>query len=79
MKKLPAYHTFFGRTASPVIDLAERLIELAPVPMKRVYFVNSGSEANDTAIKMLWMLNKGAGRPEKRKRLRRPLIRPGVE
>jgi len=67
MKKLPAYHTFFGRIASPVIDLAERLIELAPVPMKRVYFVNSGSEANDTAIKMLWMLNKGAGRPEKRK------------
>ncbi len=67
MKKLPAYHTFFGRTAAPVIDLAERLIELAPVPMERVYFVNSGSEANDTAIKMLWMLNKGAGRPEKRK------------
>ena len=67
MKKLPAYHTFFGRTASPVIDLAERLIELAPVAMKRVYFVNSGSEANDTAIKMLWMLNKGAGKPEKRK------------
>ncbi|MBT5778445.1 MAG: aminotransferase class III-fold pyridoxal phosphate-dependent enzyme, partial [Rhodospirillaceae bacterium] len=67
MKKLPAYHTFFGRTASPVIDLAERLIELAPVAMKRVYFVNSGSEANDTAIKMLWMLNKGAGKPDKRK------------
>jgi len=67
MKKLPAYHTFFGRTAAPVIDLAERLIELAPTPMKRVYFVNSGSEANDTAIKMLWMLNKSAGKPEKRK------------
>ncbi len=67
MKKLPAYHTFFGRTASPVIDLAERLIELAPVAMKRVYFVNSGSEANDTAIKMLWMMNKGGGKPAKRK------------
>jgi len=43
------------------------LIELAPVAMKRVYFVNSGSEANDTAIKMLWMMNKGGGKPAKRK------------
>ncbi len=78
MKKLPAYHTFFGRTASPVIDLAERMIELAPVEMNRVYFVNSGSEANDTAIKMLWMLNQGAGRPEKRKIISRKMAYHGT-
>ncbi len=78
MKALPAYHTFFGRTASPVIDLAERMIELAPVEMKRVYFVNSGSEANDTAIKMLWMLNQGAGRPEKRKIISRKMAYHGT-
>jgi len=67
MQRMPAYHTFFGRTASPVIELAERLISLAPVTMKRAYFVNSGSEANDTAIKMLWMINEGKGKPQKRK------------
>lgn len=67
MQRMPAYHTFFGRTASPVIELAERLISLSPVPMKRAYFVNSGSEANDTAIKMLWMINEGKGQPQKRK------------
>ncbi len=78
MKKMPAYHTFFGRTASPVIDLAEQMIELAPVEMKRVYFVNSGSEANDTAIKMLWMLNQGAGRPEKRKIISRKMAYHGT-
>ena len=63
MKKLPAYHTFFGRTASPVIDLAERLIELAPVAMKRVYFVNSGSEAVETALKIALATHRLRGEP----------------
>lgn len=77
MKKLPSYHTFFGRAAGPAIDLAERLIQLAPPPMARAYFTNSGSEANETAIKMLWMINGATGRPQKRKIISRRLAYHG--
>jgi 4-aminobutyrate--pyruvate transaminase len=51
----------------PMIDLAEMLIARAPVPMSKVFFANSGSEANDTAIKMVWYFNNSIGRPEKKK------------
>ncbi len=50
-----------------MIDLAEMLIERAPVPMSKVFFANSGSEANDTAIKMVWYFNNAIGRPDKKK------------
>jgi 4-aminobutyrate--pyruvate transaminase len=43
------------------------LIERAPVPMSKVFFANSGSEANDTAIKMVWYFNNALGRPRKKK------------
>ncbi|WP_424813908.1 aspartate aminotransferase family protein [Roseococcus sp. YIM B11640] len=67
MKQLPFYHAFTGRSHEPAIDLAEMLIERAPVPMSKVFFCNSGSEANDTAIKMIWFYNNAVGRPEKKK------------
>jgi 4-aminobutyrate--pyruvate transaminase len=67
MKQLPFYHAFTGRSHEPAIDLAEMLIERAPVPMSKVFFCNSGSEANDTAIKMIWYFNNAIGRPEKKK------------
>jgi 4-aminobutyrate--pyruvate transaminase len=50
-----------------MIDLAEMLIERAPVKMSKVFFGNSGSEANDSAIKMIWYMNNAIGRPEKKK------------
>jgi 4-aminobutyrate--pyruvate transaminase len=50
-----------------MIDLAEMLIERAPVPMSKVFFGNSGSEANDSAIKMIWYMNNALGRPKKKK------------
>ena len=40
---------------------------MAPVPMSKVFFANSGSEANDTAIKMVWYFNNALGRPQKKK------------
>jgi 4-aminobutyrate--pyruvate transaminase len=43
------------------------LIQRAPVPMSKVFFANSGSEANDTAIKMVWFFNNALGRPRKKK------------
>ena len=67
MRKLPYYHAFTGKSHGPMIDLAEMLIERAPVPMSKVFFANSGSEANDTAIKMVWYFNNAIGRPNKKK------------
>ena len=63
MRKLPFYHAFAAKSHEPMIDLAEMLIERAPVPMSKVFFANSGSEANDSAIKMVWYLNNALGRP----------------
>ncbi|MBP2313419.1 aspartate aminotransferase family protein [Azospirillum soli] len=67
MRKLPTYHVFGHKSHEPGIDLAERLIKLAPVPMSKVFFANSGSEANDTVVKLLWYYNNALGRPEKKK------------
>ncbi len=67
MRKLPFYHSFTAKSHEPAIDLAEMLIERAPVPMSKVFFANSGSEANDTAVKMVWYFNNAIGRPQKKK------------
>lgn len=77
-RKFPAYHTFFGRVSEPSVALAEKLLEIAPVPMSKVFFTNSGSEANDTVVKMLWMINCGLGKPERRKILSRKNAYHGV-
>jgi 4-aminobutyrate--pyruvate transaminase len=67
MERLPAYRLFGGKTYAAAVELAERLLALAPVPMARVLFAGSGSEANDTAIKLVRYYNHVRGRPEKRK------------
>ena len=70
-RKFPAYHAFFGRVSEPAVSLSEKLLEIAPVPMDKVFFTNSGSEANDTVVKMLWMMHRGLGQPRRRKILSR--------
>ena len=67
MRKLGYYHTYRHTAIEPSIDLAEKLIQHAPVPMSKVLFQCSGSEANDTAIKLAWYYNHAHGRPEKNK------------
>ncbi|WP_424984373.1 aspartate aminotransferase family protein [Microbulbifer sp. S227A] len=67
MEKLPFYHTFGGRSHGPVVDLAEKLIRIAPVPMSKVFFTNSGSEANDTVLKLLWYRANAMGQPQRKK------------
>ncbi|QQN75525.1 aspartate aminotransferase family protein [Croceicoccus sp. YJ47] len=67
LRKLPFYHIFTHKAHSPSIELAEKLIELAPVPMSKVFFTNSGSEANDTVVKMIWYRNNAIGKPAKKK------------
>ncbi|MDT7952580.1 MAG: aspartate aminotransferase family protein [Acetobacteraceae bacterium] len=67
MLKLPFYHGFTAKSHEPMIDLAEMLIARAPVPMSKAFFANSGSEANDTAVKMAWYYNNALGRTAKKK------------
>jgi len=67
MKRLPYYHGFAGKTSDVTIDLAERLVKMAPVPMSKVLFANSGSEATDLAVKLIWYYHNAIGRPEKKK------------
>jgi 4-aminobutyrate--pyruvate transaminase len=67
MRKLSYYHGFAGLSTDSMIDLAERLIKIAPAPMSKVLFANSGSEANDLAVKLVWYYNNARGRPKKKK------------
>jgi 4-aminobutyrate--pyruvate transaminase len=67
MRRLPFYHAFGHKSSEPSIKLAEKLIRMAPVPMSKVFFANSGSEANDTAVKLIWYYNNALGRTAKKK------------
>jgi 4-aminobutyrate--pyruvate transaminase len=67
MRQLPYYHSFGQKVPDVTVELAERLIKLAPVPMARAFFCASGSEANDTAIKMAWYYHNAIGKPQKKK------------
>ncbi|MEM8729663.1 MAG: aspartate aminotransferase family protein [Pseudomonadota bacterium] len=71
MLELPYYHSFAHKAHAPSIRLAEKLVEMTPEGLDRVFFTNSGSEANDTVVKMLWFMNNALGRPEKKKILAR--------
>jgi L-2,4-diaminobutyrate transaminase len=65
--RLSYYHSFSSMANDVSTLLAQRLIESAPVPMSKVFFGNSGSDANDTQIKLVWYYNNVLGRPEKKK------------
>jgi 4-aminobutyrate---pyruvate transaminase len=67
LKRLPYYHIFNHKSHDVAAELAERLIALMPVKMSKVFFNNSGSEANDTAVKMVWYYNNARGRHRKKK------------
>ncbi len=67
LDRLPYYHLFGGRTHEPAIELAEKIKDLYPVPMARVFYGSSGSEANDTQVKLIWYMNNGLGRSNKKK------------
>jgi 4-aminobutyrate--pyruvate transaminase len=67
LEMLPYYHSFGSKSHGPAIELAERILDLLPESMSKVLFNNSGSEANDTAIKLVWYYNNALGRPQKKK------------
>ena len=65
MKQLPYYNTFFQTTHVPAIALAAKIAELAPERMNHVFFAGSGSEANDTNIRLVRHYWASLGKPEK--------------
>ena len=78
MRKLSFAHLFTGKSHDPAIELAEKLKEIAPVPISKVFFCNSGSEANDTQVKLVWYLNNARGKPQKKKIISRVKAYHGV-
>ncbi|MBV8962112.1 MAG: aspartate aminotransferase family protein [Hyphomicrobiales bacterium] len=78
MQKLPYYHSFNHKSHPAAIDLAERLVKIAPKGLAKVQFTSSGSEANDFAIKLLWYYNNAVGRPQKKKFISRQRAYHGV-
>jgi len=72
MAKLPYYQLFAGRANEPSIELSHRLIELTRhLGMDKAMFANSGSEANDQAVKMIWYYFNAIGKPGKKKLIAR--------
>ena len=67
MSRLSFSHLFGGRSHEPAIALAEKIKALSPVPASKVFFTNSGSEANDTQIKIAWYYNNARGEPKRKK------------
>lgn len=66
LKRLPCYHAFGNRVADVVLELTERLLSIAPVPMASVFYACSGSEANDTALKLVEYYYNARGMPDKK-------------
>jgi L-2,4-diaminobutyrate transaminase len=66
-RKLAYYHAYAGHGSEASITLARMIVERAPKGMSRVYFGLSGSDANETNIKLVWYYNNVLGRPEKKK------------
>lgn len=76
--KFPGYHAFFGRMSDQTVMLSEKLVEVSPFERGKVFYTNSGSEANDTMVKMLWFMWASEGQPERRKILTRVNAYHGV-
>lgn len=78
MDALPFFHQFGHKSHAPGIELAERLIGMAPDGLTKVFFANSGSEANDTVVKIVRYMNNILGRPQKKKIIARERAYHGV-
>ncbi|MBX2881731.1 MAG: aminotransferase class III-fold pyridoxal phosphate-dependent enzyme [Granulosicoccus sp.] len=78
LQTMPYTHLFSHRANEPAIELADELIRIAPGDLTRAYFVNSGSEAVDTAIKIAWYYFNAIGKPTKKKFIARKRAYHGV-
>lgn len=78
LSRLSFTHLFGGKSHDPAIRLAEKLKEISPAPTSKVLYASSGSEANDTQVKLLWYYNNARGRPQKKKIISRQRAYHGV-
>ena len=78
MSKLAYSHLFGGKTHGPAMALADKLADMVPMDNAQVFFGNSGSDANDTQIKLLRYYFDAIGKPEKRKIISRERAYHGV-
>lgn len=78
IKQLPYYHSFLAMANEPSIRLASQLVRLTPKSVTRAFFGLSGSDANDTNVKIIWQYNNLRGKPEKKKLLARRSAYHGV-
>ena len=67
LRRLPYATLFGGKAHEGALELADRLVKMAPFPAARVFFGQSGSDANDTQIKLVRYYNNLVGRPAKKK------------
>ncbi|MEM6680897.1 MAG: aminotransferase [Pseudomonadota bacterium] len=66
-ERLGFFHSFNGTGNAPALAFAEQIVSVAPKNIRRVFFGNSGSDANDSAVKIIWLYNNLLGRPNKKK------------
>ncbi|WP_026381079.1 aminotransferase [Afifella pfennigii] len=66
-KELAYYHAYAGHSNEQVIRLSERIVSRVGLGMQRIYWGLSGSDANETNIKLVWYMNNVLGRPDKKK------------
>ncbi len=78
MRQLSFSHLFTGKSHEPAIILADMLKEISPAPTSKIFFTCSGSEANDTQIKLAWYYNNARGMPKKKKIISRNRAYHGV-
>jgi 4-aminobutyrate--pyruvate transaminase len=78
LSTLASGHLFGGKSHDPAIELAEKLKEISPAPASKIFFTASGSEANDTQIKLAWYYNNARGKPQKKKVISRKRAYHGV-
>jgi 4-aminobutyrate--pyruvate transaminase len=78
LSTLASGHLFGGKSHDPAIELAEKLKEISPAPASKIFFTASGSEANDTQIKLAWYYNNARGKPQKKKIISRKRAYHGV-
>ena len=78
IKKLSFTHLFAGKSHEPAILLADKLVEMAPFDASRVFFGNSGSDGNDTQIRLVWYYHNVIGKPKKKKIISRQKAYHGV-
>ena len=78
MKQLAYSHMFLGKSHEPGILLAEKIKAMVPMEASKVFFGSSGSDANDTQVKLMWYYNNAIGCPEKKKIISRHKAYHGI-